>query len=158
MDKLNKLRTNANGMLVWAIISAIIISAILDGKRFLEVTLIQRIVLGILAVVLVFVAHESIHALFAKVFTRKKVKVTIKRINGYGVVPMTIFDPSGLKVWQLVVIHLAPLIMLTILLIILIPFIGNVKLGYSFYIVAIGNCAGCYKDILDSLYYILEKK
>lgn len=102
--------------------------------------------MAIAAIAVILLFHELIHFAFMKIFYRGKVRLVFAR-DGLGLPTPGVSVEGSAKKWQEIIMRIAPFVFLTVLPDFLFAFASQVKL--FFFIIALGNSAGCYFDIMD---------
>lgn len=92
--------------------------------------------------------HELVHFVFLKIFSKGKVIIGFAK-DGVGFPTLGTTCYSKITKWQKIVSLLAPFVFLTLLFDVAFVFCPKVEL--LFFVVSIGNSAGCYFDIIDAL-------
>ena len=136
------------GSIVWLIFSCVVHIVLFKSKVIIDYHLWQRILIMIIALGVVFPTHELIHFVFAKVFCKGNVKITIVK-SPIGLPTIGVIAQGNFKKWQLFIFRLAPFVILTVVLDVILVFSTRVEL--FFFIVSLANCVGSYYDIVETL-------
>lgn len=118
------------------------------SKVMIDYQVRQRILLMIIALGVVFPTHEFLHFVFAKVFCKGKVKITIVK-SPIGLPTIGVITQGYLQKWQLFIFRLAPFVILTVVPDVIFLFCTRVEL--LFFIVSLANCVGSFYDIAETL-------
>ena len=143
---LNKNKSNAR--IVWLIFSCVVHTALFKSKVNFDYQIRQRILIMIIALGMVFLIHELLHFIFAKIFCKGKVKITIVK-SPKGLPTIGVITQGSFQRWQLFVFRLAPFVILTVVLDVI--FMFSTKVELIFYIVSLANCVGSFYDIFETL-------
>lgn len=131
---------------VWTVISCAVHILLFRGKVGMELPVLQRMLIAVVAVAFVLFVHEGIHLVFMKLFGLGKVKLIFARDKLGIPTPGVLAQKQGTK-RQEIIMRLAPFVLLTLLPDILFAFYSGVHL--LFFLMALANCAGCFYDLLD---------
>ena len=142
-----KLKRNSLAFVAWMLIACGVHILLFRGKVNMEMPVVQRIAVAILAVVCILIVHEFVHYLFMKLFYVGKVRLIFGR-DKLGVPMPGVMVEGRAKKWQEIVMYLAPFVFLTVLPDIVFAFFERIHL--FFFIVVIGNCGGCFYDVMDA--------
>ena len=143
---LNKNKSIAS--IVWLIFSCVVHTALFKSKVNFDYQIRQRILIMIIALGMVFLIHELLHFIFAKIFCKGKVKITIVK-SPIGLPTIGVITQGSFQRWQLFVFRLAPFVILTVVLDVI--FMFSTKVELIFYIVSLANCVGGFYDIFETL-------
>ena len=143
---LNKNKSVAS--IVWLLFSCVLHIVLFKSKVNMDYQVWQRILIMIIAVGLVFSIHELLHVVFAKVFCKAKVKITIVK-SPIGLPTIGGILQGNFQKWQLFVIRIAPFVILTVVPDVIFVFCTKVEL--LFFIIALANCVGSFYDIFEPL-------
>lgn len=143
---LNKNKSIAS--IVWLIFSCVVHIALFKSKVNFDYQIRQRILIMIIALGMVFLIHELLHFIFAKIFCKGKVKITIVK-SPIGLPTIGVITQGSFQRWQLFVFRLAPFVILTVVLDVI--FMFSTKVELIFYIVSLANCVGSFYDIFETL-------
>ena len=130
---------------VWTVISCAVHILLFRGKVGMELPVLQRMLIAVVAVAFVLFVHEGIHLVFMKLFGLGKVKLIFARDKLGIPTPGVLAQKQGTK-RQEIIMRLAPFVLLTLLPDILFAFYSGVHL--LFFLMALANCAGCFYDLL----------
>ena len=142
-----KLKANSLAFAAWLLVACGVHILLFRGKVNMEMPVVQRIAAALLAVVCVLVVHEFIHFVFMKLFYKGKVHLIFGR-DKLGIPMPGVLAEGQAKKWQEIVMRLAPFMFLTILPDVIFAFSSDVHM--FFFIVAMGNCGGCFYDVMDT--------
>lgn len=131
---LNKNKSIAS--IVWLIFSCVVHIALFKSKVNFDYQIRQRILIMIIALGMVFLIHELLHFIFAKIFCKGKVKITIVK-SPIGLPTIGVITQGSFQRWQLFVFRLAPFVILTVVLDVI--FMFSTKVELIFYIVSLAN-------------------
>lgn len=134
--------------IAWLIFSCVVHIVLFRSKVMIDYQVRQRILLMIIALGVVFPTHEFLHFLFAKVFCKGKVKITIVK-SPIGLPTIGVITQGYLQKWQLFIFRLAPFVILTVVPDVIFLFCTRVEL--LFFIVSLANCVGSFYDIAETL-------
>jgi hypothetical protein len=149
---LDKDNPNSFGLIVWVSVSCIIHIFLFKRNVNDEYQLVQRVLIGIIAVVFTIPTHELIHYLFAVMFGKGKARIEFAK-DPLGFPSLrTLFSERIIK-WKQVVVFLAPFVFLTLLFDIV--FALSARINLFCFIVSISNSAGCYFDFIG-IYGLLK--
>jgi hypothetical protein len=95
-----------------------------------------------ISILLMLVFHEMVHGIFFWIFTRERPKFAFKGMYAYAAAPGWFLPKS-----QYVIVGLSPLIVISLLSILLSPFVSASIIPYLF-IIAIFNAAGALGDMI----------
>lgn len=140
---------------VWTVLSCAVHILLFRGKVGMELPVLQRMLIAVVAVAFVLFVHEGIHLVFMKLFGLGKVKLIFAKDKLGVPTPGVLSERQGSK-GQEIILRLAPFVFLTILPDILFAFCTGVSL--FFFLVAIANCAGCFYDVMDVRAILKSKK
>lgn len=143
---IQKLRKSTIGMIIWIFLSFIVLYYMGGNECVKGVSVVQRIIETVVALLFTLIVHELIHASVMKVFNKGEVKIKLIKmeVGGFGLV--TILN-GELKNWQQFIMYILPFILLTV-----IPAIFIIQWKCLFlYLIALINCAGSYFDLLDAI-------
>lgn len=141
-----KMKANSLAYAIWVLFSCAVHIVLFNGKVNTAVPLWQKIAMLIAGIMVMLLVHEGIHAVFMKVFRQGKVKMIFGKDKMGIPMPGVLAERRGTK-GQEIVMRLAPFLLLTLLPDVTFAFRESVNLFC--YVVAVGNCAGCFYDILD---------
>lgn len=144
---LDKAKSSPYGMAVWVCISSILHIFLFKGKMNNDYQVIQRVLLGFIAIIFTLLTHELIHFIFMKIFCGNA-KIEFAK-DPIGLPTLRTIYHGEITNWQKIVIYLAPFVSLTLLFDI--AFVFCLKVELLFFIISMCNSAGCYYDIIDSL-------
>jgi len=143
---IKNIRANSFAFVIWTLVSCALHMVLFRARVNLNHQIPQRIMMAIAAIVTILFVHELIHFVFMKMFYKGKVRFVFTK-DRLGL-PMPGVSAEGrARKWQEVMMLIAPFFFLTLLPDILFAFCAEIEL--FFFIVAIGNCAGCFYDIMD---------
>lgn len=145
---LDKARSNPYGMTVWICISSALHIVFFKSHVNNDYQVIQRFLIVILAIAFSLLVHELIHFIFLKIFCKGKVIIEFAK-DPVGLPGLRTTYYSKITKWQKIVSLLAPFVFLTLLFDVAFVFCPKVEL--VFFVVSMGNSAGCYFDIIDAL-------
>lgn len=145
---LDKARKSPYGMAVWVCISCALHICFFRSRVNYDYEAIQKVSIVILAIAFSLLIHELIHFVFFKIFSKGKVKIEFAKDN-VGFPALRTICYSEITKWQKIIAYLAPFVFLTLLFDVAFVFCPKVEL--LFFVVSIGNSAGCYFDIIDAL-------
>ena len=151
---LNKIKTNPFAMLIWLMLSCVVHIVLFNSKVNSDYQMWQRILALIIALCFTFSIHELLHFVFMKMFCKGNVEIKIMK-SPIGLPTFGTVAQGEFKKWQMVIIYLAPLVILTILIDIVFVFCAKVEL--VFFIVSLCNSVGCFYDIVDTMIVVGEK-
>lgn len=134
--------------IVWLIFSCVVHTALFKSKVNFDYQIRQRILIMIIALGMIFLIHELLHFIFAKIFCKGKVKITIVK-SPIGLPTIGVITQGSFQRWQLFVFRLAPFVILTVVLDVI--FMFSTKVELIFYIVSLANCVGSFYDIFETL-------
>ena len=134
--------------IVWLFFSCVVHIVLFKSKVNIDYQVWQRMLLVIIALGLVFPIHELLHFVFAKVFCKGKVKITIVK-NPIGLPTIGVITQGNFQKWQLFIFRLAPFVIMTVVLDVIFVFCTKVEL--IFFIVSLANCVGSFYDIVETL-------
>ena len=143
---LNKNKSIAS--IVWLIFSCVVHIALFKSKVNFDYQIRQRILIMLIALGMVFLIHELLHFIFAKIFCKGKVKITIVK-SPIGLPTIGVITQGSFQRWQLFVFRLAPFVILTVVLDVI--FMFSTKVELIFYIVSLANCVGSFYDIFETM-------
>lgn len=153
--KLNQLKSNPLGQLVWIAIMCGLQLFLFKSKVHYDIAVWKRILLLIAAIIVSLPLHELIHFVFMKVFSKGNVKIEFAK-DPLGIPGLrAVFFDDVTKIQKLI-IFIAPLFFITIVLDILFLFCRTIEL--LFFIMAMCNAAGCYYDVIDAIITICGEK
>lgn len=145
---LDKARTSPYGLAVWVCISSALHIVFFKSHVNNDYQVIQRFGIVILALLFSMPMHELIHFIFLKIFSKGKVIIEFAK-DPVGLPCLRTTYYSKITKWQNIVSLLAPFVFLTLLFDVAFVFCPKVEL--VFFVVSMGNSAGCYCDIIDAL-------
>lgn len=151
---LYKIKTNPFASIIWLILSCTIHIILFQSKVNSNYLLWQRILYMIIAIGFTFPIHELIHFTLMKIFCKGSVEIKIIK-SPIGLPTLGTEARGEFQKWQMVIIYLAPLVILTVLLDILFVFFAEIEL--IFFIVAVCNSVGCFYDIVETLITLTKK-
>lgn len=151
---IKKLNARTAAFAVWTVISCAVHILLFRGKVGMELPVLQRMLIAVVAVAFVLLVHEGIHMVFMKLFGLGKVKLIFAKDKLGVPTPGVLAERQGTK-GQEIVLRLAPFVFLTIFPDFLFLFCTSVPL--FFFLVVIANCAGCFYDVMD-VWTILKSK
>lgn len=141
-----KMKGNWTAFAAWLLMACGVHILLFREKVKMDVPAVHRIAMAILAVICVLAVHEFVHFIFMKWFYKGKVRLIFGR-DKLGIPMPGVMAEGRAKKWQEMVMYLAPFVFLTLLPDLIFAFSAHVHL--FFFIVTIGNCAGCYYDVMD---------
>lgn len=140
---------------IWEFAVVIIFYFVLGIEWTSRYQKIHLFIIAICTLPLCILIHEMIHYFVIRIFYREKVKFGIER-NGLWIKYVYIHSDGKLFLWQWVLVKIAPAVLLSI-----IPTCIMKMSGYrsmmAFCIVTI-NFAACYKDFIDLIYIIKNRR
>lgn len=145
---LQKLKTNPLAHLIWLAVTLGLHLIFFISKVDADLTVLERILRIIIAVGIIFPVHELIHFVFMKLFSKAETKIIVTK-SPIGLTTLCTTSKGTFEKWQWLFIYLAPFVLLTLLLDIL--FIFSPKIELTFLLISLGNCAGCYYDLIDAI-------
>ena len=128
--------------------SCVVHIVLFKSKVNMDYQVWQRILLVIIALGVVFSIHELLHFVFAKVFCKDKVKITIVK-SPIGLPTIGVIAKGNFQKWQLFIFRLAPFVILTVVLDVIFMFCTKVEL--IFFIISLANCVGSFYDVFETL-------
>lgn len=134
--------------IVWLIFSCVVHIVLFKSKVIIDYQVWQRILLMIIALGVVFPTHELIHFVFAKLFCKGKVKITIVK-SPIGLPTIGVITQGNFQKWQLFIFRFAPFVILTVVLDVI--FVFSTKVELFFFIVSLANCVGSFYDVVETL-------
>lgn len=140
-------KNKAIASIVWFMLSCAVHIVLFKSKVILDYQVWQRILLMIIALGVVFPIHELLHFVFAKVFCKGKVKITIVK-SPIGLPTIGVIAQGDLGKWQLYIFRLAPFAILTVALDVIFLFCTKIEL--IFFIISLANCVGSFYDIIET--------
>lgn len=149
-----KLRGNTLTFAVWTLVTCAVHVVLFRGEVNMDLPAVQRIAMAVLAVVCILFVHEGIHYIFMKLFFRGKVRLVFVR-DKLGIPTPGVQAEGHATKGQKIIVWLAPFWFLTVLPDVIFMFSPGIHL--FFFIVAIGNCAGCFYDVMD-VWMIMKKE
>ncbi len=152
---LNKIKTNPFAMIIWLMLSCVVHIVLFNSKVNSDYQIWQRILILIIALCFAFPIHELLHFVFMKMFCKGSVKIKIMK-GPMGLPTFGTVAQAEFKKWQMVIIYLAPLVLLTLTLDIIFAFCAKVEL--IFFVISVCNSAGCFYDIVDTLIVANKKE
>ncbi len=152
MKVIKGLKQNSIGLVVWIFLSFFLIKFLIGNVG--EIPVLKRLFLAVAAIVFVLPTHELLHAFVMMVFSKEKVTIQpAKMPSGFWGIKTS--QQGHLKSWQALIMYLFPFLLLTIIPVFMMVILK--KVHFFPFIVAIGNCAGAYFDLLDTI-LLFEKK
>lgn len=153
--KLNNLKTNPLGQIVWIVIMCGLQFLLFKSKVNYDIAVRKRILLLIVAIIISLPVHELIHFAFMKVFCKGNVKIEFAK-DPLGSPSLRAISYDEVTKVQQFIIFIAPLFCITIVLDLIFMFCGKIEL--LFFIIAMCNSAGCYYDVIDAAITICGDK
>lgn len=151
---LSKIKANPFAYILWIMLSCVAHIALFRSKVNSDYQIWQKIVTLFIALCFTLPTHELLHFVFMKLFCKGSVKIKIMN-SPLGLPTLGTAAQGEFQKWQLVIIYLAPLVLLTLLMDVIFLFCAKVEL--FFFIVSVCNSAGCFYDIVDAFIAANEK-
>lgn len=145
---LEKVKSSPCGLVVWVGISSMLHILLFKSNINNGYQMVQRGLIGLLAIVFTLPMHELLHFVLLKIFSKDKVKIQFAK-DPMGLPGLRTVYSDKITNWQKIMALLAPFTFLT--LFIDLAFVFGNKVELFFFIVAVCNCVGCYFDIIDVL-------
>ena len=125
------------------------------GKVNMDIPIVKRILFAILALAVTLPVHELIHFLLMNLFGAKDVKIEVAK-DPLGFPSLRTIGRGELPAWKRIIVLLAPFFILTLVPDVL--FLSMEKVEIFFFIVAMGNSAGCCFDIADVIGILISQR
>lgn len=154
MTKLEKLKTNPLGQIIWIAVMCGLHIFLLKSK-INAVDVRMRIVRVILAIVIVLPFHELIHFILMKLFSKGNARIEFAK-DPIGLPGLRSVLSGEVTKGQRFIITIAPLVILTVILDIIFIFCERIDL--LFFAIATCNSAGCYYDVIDAAVRLAKKQ
>lgn len=151
---IKKPNARAAAYAVWTAVTCALHIVLFRAKVMMDFSVLQRMLTAALAIVCSLFVHEGIHFVFMKLFFQGKVRLVFAR-DVLGIPTPGVQAEGHATKGQKIIMWLAPFLFLTVLPDVIFAFSPGIHL--FFFIVAIGNCAGCYYDVMD-VWTIMKKE
>lgn len=135
-------------VILWFSIMCIVHIVLFRAKVNLDISIIQRVMIVLVAALVTLPLHELIHFLFMKIFRMEDVRIERAK-DPLGLPSLRAIAKGEIPKWKRLIVFLAPLFILTIIPDIFFCFTDHVEL--IFVIIAMCNAAGCCFDFLAVL-------
>lgn len=145
---LEKIRSNQIFNYLWVLITCLFHIGIFRTKVDYDYAAWFKLVIFLVTVAVTLAVHELIHFVLMKLFCKGTVKIQFGK-DPAGFPGLRTVSEGEMKKWQRIIVYLAPFVILTVALDIAFAYMPRINL--VIYIVAIGNSAGSFFDIMDAL-------
>ena len=141
-----KMKASSVAFFLWVIITCGIHILLFRHKVSLDLPVWQRLALAAAAIGIILLLHELTHAVFMKLLLRGRVRLIFAK-DKMGIPMLGVLAEKRGTREQEIILRLAPFVLLTLLPDAMFFFRADIEL--FFFVLAIGNCAGCFYDIMD---------